>query len=181
MSGENANTENLKVDIGSWIFRGAFLVLAVAVMIGSLSYGLRDENGLVAAGMMPFAASLVMIIATLWEASMEYRRQRLVRSPLIAKNAIEEADELEKNAHNAKDTRKAVVTVFMVILAAILFARVVGLLIALSVMVVVLIWPVERKPWWVGVLGGVGAFLFGYVVFSLVLEVPLPTGMLGLV
>lgn len=177
----NPVAQRTRFDIGSWIFRGVFFILSILVMIGSLNYGLRDEDGLVAAGMMPFAASFVMLVATIWEAVGEYKRQRTVHLQPEAKNAIEDADEIEKNSRSVKDLRKAVITVFAVILAAVIFTRVVGLLIALSVMVLVLIWLVERKPWWMGVIGGVGAFLFGYLVFGLVLEVPLPTGILGLV
>jgi tetrahydromethanopterin S-methyltransferase subunit F len=40
---------------------------------------------------------------------------------------------------------------------------------------------VERRPWWVGLIATGCAVLFIYVVFSLILAIPLPTGQLGLI
>lgn len=174
-------TPTPRLEVGGWIVRAVFLVLSILIIVGAIGYGIRDDEGLVGAGMMPFAAGLVMLVATLWEGVGEFRRQRTALPQAPVENAIADADAVEATTRTPAEQRRAVITSFVVILATLLVARVVGLLIALSLMVLVLIWPVERKPWWSGVIGGVAAFLFGWLVFGVLLDVPLPTGMLGLI
>lgn len=168
-------------EAGPWIMRLAFLVVGLTVLISGVNYGLRTEDGLVGPGLMPFAAGLVTTLATLAEAANAWRKQRQTAADAGAANAIEEADEVDHLGRTSAQRNRAVLWVFLVILAAVLMSHVIGLLLSLSLMVVALISVVERKPWWSGVVGGIGAFLFGYGVFGVVLNVPLPTGMLGLI
>ncbi len=161
--------------------RLAFLVVGLTVLISGVNYGLRTEEGLVGPGLMPFAAGLVTTIATLAEAANAWRKRRQTASEAGEVNAIEDADEVDHLGRTSAQRNRAVLWVFLVILGAVLMSHVIGLLLSLSLMVVILISVVERKPWWSGVAGGIATFLFGYGVFGVVLNVPLPTGMLGLI
>lgn len=174
-------TPTPRPQLGGWVVRAAFLAVSILVVVGSLRYGVRDDQGLVGAGMMPFAAGLVMLVATLWEGVGEFRRQRTAVPEAPVENAIADADAVEASTRTPAEQRRAVIIAFLVIAGTLALARVVGLLIALSLMVMVFIWPVERKPWWSGVIGGIAAFIFGWLVFGILLDVPLPTGMLGLI
>lgn len=170
-----------RVEPGPWIARLVFLAVGLAVLIGSLGYGLETEEGLVGPGMVPFIAALVMVVATLVECVNALRKQRTGDGETEEENAITDADEIDNLGRTAAQRNRAVVTVFAVILLTVLLTRIIGLLLSLGLMVLVLITFVERKPWWIGLIAGVGSFLFGWVVFGLVLNVPLPTGMLGLI
>lgn len=178
---EVAAAQAPKVDIGAWVIRVVFLAVGLIVLYFGHNYKIRDENGLVGPGMMPFFAGLVMVVATLLEGIVEFRRQRQPVSPQDAGNAIADADALAANARTPTETRRAVLIVFGVILATVLLTQLIGLLLALTVMVFVLVWPVEHKPWWSAAIAALLAFILGFVVFGLVLGVPLPTGLLGLV
>jgi hypothetical protein len=57
----------------------------------------------------------------------------------------------------------------------------VGLILSFALAVAFMIIVVERRPWWVGLIATGCAVLFIYVVFSLILAIPLPTGQLGLI
>lgn len=170
-----------RTELGPWVVRLIFLGVGVAVLIGSFGYGLETPEGLVGPGMVPFLASLVMVVATLVESVNAARKLRSPAEATEEDNAIADADDLDNLGRTAVQRNRAVILVFGVILLAVLLTRVIGLLLSLSLMVFTLVALIERKPWWAGLIAGVGSFLFGWVVFGLVLHVPLPTGMLGLI
>lgn len=182
---QSAGSTRLFVDKGAWAMRLVFLVLAVAIMVGASGYGLRTQDGLVGPGLVPFAAGLVMALATCWECVKTIRAERLAGAAVPQEETVDAMADLvdEDTLADMKNTggHKAVLMVFAAVLAAVVLSHLIGLLLALSTMVAGLIIVVEKKKWWTGLVAGVIAFAFGYVVFGLVLNVPLPTGMLGLV
>ena len=165
--------------------RLVLLVLGAAALIGGTGYGLRTPEGLVGAGLMPASAGFVMVVASLWDGVRTLREgpaPAVGGDEPVAVPEVEDAPaELDVFGRSAGQRNRAVVTVFAVILLAVVLSYVVGLLLALTAMVVVLLGVVEKMPWWVALVGGAAAFLFGYLVFGVALNVPLPTGMLGLV
>lgn len=176
------NQQAARVALGPWVMRLVLLAVGVAALVGGYGYGLRTEEGLVGAGLMPAIAGGVMVAASIWESLRALRDERTRAAAEPAGDvAAEEAPELDVFGRTARQRNRAVVSVFAVILGTILLAYVIGLLLALSVMVAVLLGVVEKHKWWVALTGGVLAFLFGYLVFDMALRVPLPTGMLGLV
>jgi hypothetical protein len=165
--------------------RLVLLVVGAAALIGGAGYGVRTPEGLVGAGLMPALAGLVMVVASLWDGARALRDGRaapaVVEEPGAASEGEDAPAELDVFGRSAGQRNRAVLMVFAVILLAVLLSHVVGLLLALTTMVVVLLGVVEKMPWWVALVGGAAAFLFGYLVFGVALNVPLPTGMLGLV
>jgi hypothetical protein len=163
--------------------RLVLLVLGAAALIGGTGYGLRTPEGLVGAGLMPALAGLVMVVASLWDCVRTLREGRGpavgVEQPVVVPKIEDAPAELDVFGRSAGQRNRAVVTVFAVILLAVVLSYVVGLLLALTAMVVVLLGVVEKMPWWVALVGGAAASLFGYLVFGVALNVPLPTGMLG--
>lgn len=172
-----------KVALGPWVMRLVLLAVGVAVLVGGLSYGVRTPEGLVGAGMMPFAAGLLMVAFGAWECFTGFRAERnaAAESETAEAESAEEAGVLDVFGRSAAQRNRAVALVFGVILGAVVLAYVIGLLLALSVMVFVLLSVIEKKPVWTGLVGAVAAFAFGYLVFGMALNVPLATGMLGLV
>lgn len=176
------NQQAARVALGPWVMRLVLLAVGVAALVGGYGYGLRTEDGLVGAGLMPAIAGGVMVASSIWESLRALRdeRARLAVAPVEAA-AEEAAPELDVFGRNALQRNRAVISVFAVILGTIVLAYVIGLLLALTVMVIVLLGVVEKSKWWVALTGGALAFLFGYLVFGVALRVSLPTGMLGLV
>ena len=72
-------------------------------------------------------------------------------------------------------------SIFGLMLVALILVPVLGLLLSLTAMMLVLLLVVERKPVLPSVLATVGALAFFYLAFVQGLNVPLPTGMLGLI
>lgn len=168
MSGR-LSAEN-QIDRGAVSVKIVFLAIGFFVMVSGIKYGLTDSNGLVGAGLMPFVAGAVTLMASIWE---------------LAKGFLSTSSREDSHTESASGswwTRYgSVIKVFAVILFTIALTRVIGLLLALCLMMAVLIIAVERRPWWTGLVAAAIGFAFGYGVFVLVLHVPLPTGLLGLV
>ncbi|MFP3714519.1 tripartite tricarboxylate transporter TctB family protein [Puerhibacterium sp. TATVAM-FAB25] len=177
------------VSTGAWVMRLALLALGAAVLLGGIGYGVETPEGLVGPGMMPVAAGALMVVAGAWECLKAFRAERsaVAAAPAEADGAgadgvaADEAAQLDVFGRTSRQRNRAVAVVFGVILLAVVLAYAIGLLLALSLMVVVLLTFVEKKPLWVGLVAGVGAFAFGYLVFGMALNVPLATGALGLI
>ncbi len=178
------------------------LVGVVAVVMG-LGYGFMQDNGQVGAGFLPVLTGGFVIVATL----MELGRMYLAHSSPIEGSFMEAVEHLEEEASaaiarahasdgdskdmNSEDldtfgrTRaqrtSAIGRIFGIMLVAILLIPVLGLLISLTLMTLVLLLFVERKPWVPSVLATLGALAFFYFVFVQGLRVPLPTGLLGII
>ncbi len=171
------------VNRGAWAMRLVLLALGAAVLVAGIGYGVETPEGLVGPGMMPVAAGALMVVAGAWECLKAFRAERaaIAAAPAADAVATDEPEELDVFGRTTKQRGRAVAVVFGVILLAVVLSYAIGLLLALSLMVAVLLTFVEKKPLWVGLLGGVGAFAFGYLVFGVALNVPLATGALGLI
>lgn len=177
------NQRTARIATGPWVMRLVLLVLGAAALVAGTGYGLRTPEGLVGAGLMPALAGFVMVVASLWDGATALRAERTAPA-VVPEPAADPGDapaELDVFGRSAGQRNRAVLMVFAVILLAVVLSHVVGLLLALTAMVAVLLGVVEKMPWWVALVGGAAAFLFGYLVFGVALNVPLPTGMLGLV
>lgn len=181
--------ETIKAEPGAWIARAVVLALGVFVLGGGLSYRVFDSKGYVAAGFIPFAAGLIILLATIYEAVAALLKRpaaddepevdAMVEAGLVD---VEDASDALDVFGRAKDQRgKAVALIFGMMALAAGLSYVIGLLLSVALLVFALLFVVERRKLWVALLGGVLVFLFGYVVFGLLLKVPLPRGMLGLI
>lgn len=180
MSSSSTENELKKIDYGSWIMKFIFLGLGVVIMISSWGYGLRTDGGLVGPGLMPFIASAVTVVASLFEIVKAFMNKNDVTAG-AAENAIADADDLSVSGKSQKEKNLSVVFVFGTIFGTIVLTHLIGLLLSLAIMAFVLVALVERKPVWTAILTAIGTFVFGYFVFKIALQVPLPTGLLGLV
>lgn len=182
------------------------LVGVVAVVMG-FGYGFMEDNGQVGAGFLPVLTGGFVVLATLLELARMYLAHS---SPIegsfmetvvhleeeagaaIARAHHEDADaggdaggmdseELDTFGRTKAQRTSAIGKIFGIMLVAILLIPVLGLLISLTLMTLVLLLVVERKPWVPSVLATLGALAFFYFVFVQGLRVPLPTGLLGII
>ena len=171
----------MKRDPGQWIAHFVLLGIGICVFVMAFGYGFFEENGEVGPGLVPGLAGGVIILATLWDMWKSYKEEKMAH-PVGEAKADGEQDVLDAEDDSESQTRTgAVLAVFGVLLAAVVLTRFIGLLLSLVVMVFVLVTFVERKKWWQGLLEAGCVFLMGYVVFIVLLNVPLPSGTLGLI
>ena len=148
------------------VFAVLVLLLGVVALVGGLVYGLEQEDR-VGPGAMPAAAGALIVIPALLQIRRELRSLR---------SDDREHDDADPDA---PQTRRVVV-LFLLIALSVALTYVIGMLISVSLLVGALfILDNPRKPW-VGAIAAVVAALFGWGVFEVLLEVPLPRGFLNL-
>lgn len=173
----------------------------VAVVMG-LSYGFTAETGQVGPGFLPVLTGGFIVLATL----MELARMFFATSSPVQGSFMEQVEKVEEaaqeaiaraHAHDGADegagpdldtfgrTRRqrgaATASIFGLMLLALLLVPVLGLLLSLTAMTLALLLVVERKPVLPSVLATGAGLAFFYLTFVQGLNVPLPTGLLGLI
>lgn len=174
--------------------------VGLAAAIAGLRYGFTVEGGQVGPGFLPFLTGAFIFIASsaeifrLFFARVGTSGGRIMSAveniEATAEKSIdsfapplpdEPADELDTFGRNEKQRNRAPFYIFLTFGAALLLIQFIGLIIAFSLAILFLLVVIEKQKWWISAVATIGSAVFVYIIFGLVLAVPLPTGMLGLV
>lgn len=176
------------------------VVGGVAAIMG-FGYGLTVEGGQVGPGMLPFLTGTFIFVASsaeifrLFFARVGTSGGRIMSAvEEIEANAAESidavaesrpddssSDDLDTFGRTEKQRNRAPFYIFIAFGAALALIPVSGLIISLAAAILFLLLVVEKQKWWTSAATTIGAAVFVYIVFGLVLSVPMPTGMLGLI
>lgn len=174
------------------------LVGLVAVMMG-LGYGFIGDNGQIGPGFMPVLTGAFILVASLAEigrlflapkdgstAGLGGVAEELSAEAAAAQAAAKEErgasseEELDTFGRTAKQRSRTVPLIFGIVLAAVLLIQVLGMLLSLTVMMFAVVFLVERKPLLPSLLTSAAVLTVAYLIFVVMLGVPLPQGMLGI-
>lgn len=167
--------------------------LFAAVM--GIRYGVTVENGQVGPGFLPLVTGSFVLLASVAEllrmflappathagSFMQVVEEVEDEARAAVGTADAEAAELDTFGRTAKQRARAIVLIFGILLVALLLIPVIGLLLSLTLMVFTVFVAIERKPIVTSAIISAAALAIMYLIFDLGLNVPLPTGMLGLV
>lgn len=174
------------------------LVGLVAVMMG-LGYGFIGDNGQIGPGFMPVLTGAFILVASLAEigrlflapkdgstAGLGGVAEELSAEAAAAQAAAKEErgasseEELDTFGRTAKQRSRTVPLIFGIVLAAVLLIQVLGMLLSLTAMMFAVVFLVERKPLLPSLLTSAAVLTVAYLIFVVMLGVPLPQGMLGI-
>ncbi|WP_062946783.1 tripartite tricarboxylate transporter TctB family protein [Brachybacterium sp. sponge] len=174
------------------------LVGLVAVMMG-LGYGFIGDNGQIGPGFMPVLTGAFILVASLADigrlflapkdgstAGLGGVAEELSAEAAAAQAAAKEErgasseEELDTFGRTAKQRSRTVPLIFGIVLAAVLLIQVLGMLLSLTVMMFAVVFLVERKPLLPSLLTSAAVLAVAYLIFVVMLGVPLPQGMLGI-
>ncbi len=179
-------------------------ILAIVGLFAAISgfgYGVTVENGQVGPGFLPMVTGGFVFLASLAEIARLYLSRagttdgRIMRTvedieahaaQSIGAHASStpepDADgSLDTFGRNEGQRNRAPFFIFITFGVALALAPVLGLLIALALAVLFVLVIVEKRIWWVSVCVTLAATAFVYAVFVVILSIPLPAGMLGLI
>ncbi|GHB48516.1 hypothetical protein GCM10010377_44300 [Streptomyces viridiviolaceus] len=140
---------------------------------GSFAYPWTNpEDGTIGAGALPRVAGLLLLLIGLGLVWQELR----AGSVLEGDGHVEESVGQSDGERRATRRKLVVVTAAMVVTA--LLIPVLGMLPALAVMTLFLTAVVERMRWPAALATSVGVLVVSYLLFIVVLRVPLPFGLL---
>ncbi|HEY3684709.1 MAG TPA: tripartite tricarboxylate transporter TctB family protein [Streptosporangiaceae bacterium] len=167
---------------GERILCGVLAAGGLAMTIASFGYHLFGAGGRIGPGFMPFCAGLALACFAVWtlaESFVRSAREKAAGTPSdAADTSAGAAPAGERPASSGSERR--VVLVFVLTAASFALSFVTGFLVAFGLLICALLWFVEREKPWLAVGIGAVATLGSWAVFVLVLQVPLPGGMLGL-
>lgn len=151
---------------------GALTAIGAAFFALSFNYPWSSSDGSIGAATLPRTASALLILLGLL----------LVRQELRG-GSIREGDGLvaEDAAHTPEEVRalrRKLITVFAAMVVTALLVPFLGLLLALAVLTLFLTAVVEKQPLVRSLLVAAGTFVVAYLIFVVLLQVPLPFGLL---
>lgn len=190
-----------KPDVADVVGTSILGVVGAGAAIMGFGYGLTVEGGQVGPGMLPFLTGVFIFLASaaeifrLFFARVGTSGGRIMSAvediEASAAESIEAVTEshpddsadgdLDTFGRTEKQRNRAPFYIFITFGVALALIPVAGLIISLAAAILFLLLVVEKQKWWISAATTIGAAVFVYVVFGLVLSVPLPTGMLGLI
>lgn len=151
------------------------VVGVVAALIGA-GYGFTTDNGQIGAGFMPVVLGVVMAVLAVVDVVATLRRRPVPE----AETGAEESD-IDVLGRSQRQRNKMLALVVGILFLTLLLVPVTGLLIALGLLVVAIATIVERRHILAALLVGAIAIVVVHVVFAVLLKVPMPTGLIGLI
>ena len=152
---------------------GLLATLGVAFAIGGTGYGVFGEGSRIGPGFMPFVAGVLLVVFGVMigvEAAL-HRGRVPSRTLQNMQEGGAEGDEEESG--------RTVAVAFGLMLVTVLLIPVLGFLLSFGLLILALVTFVEREGWVRGILLSVGAIAMTWLTFVVLLEIPLPPGILG--
>ncbi len=162
--------EKRRVRRGVVIAYGVVAVLGAAFFALSFQYDFFKQGDLVGPGFLPRIAGAVLAVLGLLLVMQEVR----TGSTLAGDSGIDETQ-----APMDRKTALKIVLVFGLITATLLLSPVLGMIPSLYLLILALTLAVERMPVIPSLIICTAAAVVGYVLFVIVLRVPIPMGIFG--
>lgn len=195
------NPPRNKPEIADVVGTSILGVVGAGSAIMGFGYGLTVEDGHVGPGMLPFVTGAFIFLASAAEIfrlffarvgtsggrimsaveDIEASAAESIGAVSDSRSDEGESDELDTFGRTEKQRNRAPFYIFITFGVALALIPVIGLIISLTAAILFLLLVVEKQKWWTSAATTIGAAVFVYIVFGLVLSVPLPTGVLGLI
>jgi len=173
-----------RVAIGSSI---VLAIVGIAAVIGGLGYGAFQEDGLIGPGFLPvLAGGLVAVFAVgdvigRLRAKPKMSEAELLLGPdagdVIADEVAAESD-IDIFGRDQKQRTRMLVAVLAILIVTLVLVPILGFLVSFALMLLAIAIFVEKRKWLPAVGVTAGAIAVTYLIFVVLLRVPLPQGFL---
>ncbi|HEY5848891.1 MAG TPA: tripartite tricarboxylate transporter TctB family protein [Microlunatus sp.] len=169
---------------GNAAFTTVLGLLAVGAVVGGLGYGFTVEEGRIGPGFLPAVCGAVLLLCAVVDGTRQLRERRRP-DPALAPDHVAEQGEADSDidilGRTQKQRNKVLAAVLGLIFAATLLVYVVGFIIAFGLLLFAVAVLVERRKLVPALVISVVVLAAIYAVFAILLQVPFPTGLLGLI
>lgn len=173
-------------------FSAALALLGIAAAIGGWGYGVTQDNGQIGAGFLPLVLGVIMALlagADTVTALLERKPDRAVDELGTLGSEVDEAaidtvaemPDIDALGRSQKQRNRMLLIVSGMLLVAVLLVPVLGLLISLGLLMLTIAIFVERRSIITSVLVSVITVAVFHIVFGVLLNVPMPTGLIGFI
>ena len=181
--------ESARLKVAGIAFTAVLAAVGIAAVFGGLSYGAFGEEGRIGPGFLPVMAGGLVALFALSDIVSRLRprpRPADERELLLDADAVAELEaeatvpDIDIFGRNQKQRNLQLVAVIGILIATLLLVGVLGFILAFGVLLVVTAVFVERRKLLPSVLVAVLALGVAYLVFGVLLRVPLPQGLFGI-
>jgi tripartite tricarboxylate transporter TctB family protein len=168
---------------GQLILFGVITAVGVFMLATAGQYTLRTEDGGLGGGFLPLATGAALALlagAQFIAAATQVRRLAHDRQALEATEAGRQAEaaDLDVFGRTATQRLRQLATVIAAIFASAALVPLLGLLGSLLLLSLFISAVVERRVWWASALVSVASVGLVYLIFDVLLALPLPAGLL---
>jgi hypothetical protein len=165
-------------------------LLGIGAVIGGISYGVIEEDGLIGPGFLPtMAGGLVAIFAIGDIVSRLRAKPTMSEAELIlgaeADAVLEEEVAAESDidifGRTQKQRSRMLVAVLLILIVTLLLVPLLGFIISFGLMLLSIAVFVEKRKWLPALAVTAAALAVTYLIFVVLLRVPLPQGLIGII
>jgi putative tricarboxylic transport membrane protein len=187
--------ESARLKVAGIAFTAVLAAVGIAAVLGGIGYGAFGEEGRIGPGFLPILAGGLVAFFALFDIIGRVRSSKTpdalelalgdalpesVETPVEDGSAVELDDDLDIFGRTQKQRNRMLVMVLGIVIASLLLVNVIGFLLALGLMLFACAFVVERRKWLPSLIVTIVAVATAYLVFGVLLRVPLPQGLLGI-
>lgn len=165
-------------------------LLGIGAVIGGIGYGVIEEDGLIGPGFLPTLAGGLVAIFAIGDVVGRLRARpsmseaELILGPeageVIAEEVAAESD-IDIFGRTQKQRSRMLVAVLAILVATLLLVPLLGFIISFALMLLAIAILVEKRKWLPALAVTTSALVVTYLIFVVLLRVPLPQGLIGII
>ncbi|MEV7631426.1 tripartite tricarboxylate transporter TctB family protein [Microbacterium sp. NPDC089318] len=156
-------------------------VLGVVAAIIGASYGVLQDNGQIGAGFLPVALGVILALLAIIDLAQTRIRRDADVDALAPELERDTGSDVDSLGRSQRQRNRMLVLVVGMLFIDLLLVPFTGLLIALGLLVVGIATIVERRHILYALIVGAVSITVVHLVFAVLLKVPMPTGLIGLI
>ena len=165
-------------------------LLGIGAVIGGIGYGVIEEDGLIGPGFLPTMAGGLVAIFAIGDIVGRLRaKPSMSEAELIlgaeADAVLEEEVAAESDidifGRTQKQRSRMLVAVLVILVATLLLVPLLGFIISFALMLLSIAIFVEKRKWLPALAVTAAALAVTYLIFVVLLRVPLPQGLIGII
>ncbi len=182
--------ESVRLKVAGIAFTAVLAAVGIMVVVGGLDYGMFGEKGRIGPGFLPVVSGGLVALFALSDIVSRVRSRRHIADERELLLDPESATALEAEAtvpdidifgRTQKQRNGQLIAVIGILVGSVILVELIGFILAFGLMLVVCAVLVERRKLLPSLLVAFIALGVAYLVFGVLLRVPLPQGLLGVI
>jgi hypothetical protein len=182
--------ESARLQVAGIAFTAVLAAVGIAAVIGGVGYGAVGEDGRIGPGFLPVLAGGLVAFFAVIDIVGRTRNKRNSHAVLPIDTetidaiefeaAIEEETDVDIFGRTQKQRNRMLLIVVGILIASLLLVNLIGFLLAFGLMLFVIAVFVEKRKVLSSLLVTAVSLATAYLIFGVLLRVPLPQGLLGI-
>ena len=165
-------------------------LLGIGAVIGGLSYGVIEEDGLIGPGFLPTMAGALVAIFAIGDVIGRLRAKPVMseaelilgaEADAVLEEEVAAESDIDIFGRTQKQRSRMLVAVLLILIVTLLLVPLLGFIISFALMLLSIAVFVEKRKWLPALAVTAAALAVIYLIFVVLLRVPLPQGLIGFI